>query len=331
MAYDARFRHEFVPQRYRDVVARAAVLYPIIQCDRRRTISDKWVVAATHKIVTLWRTRVLQLADCGWERAQPGASGGPNPVDFMRNCRPNFVSMFPRTRPCKAWHVCPFCWSRTVQDIYDRVDKVFPDTSLVEAPAPVILESDASPAEGVRVLAAGERRSRSIILARDDAKICGDGKPRKFTSLDSRDFPYHLVTVTMRNAQSAKNSLPNLVTNFCATRGGIRSIPFAGALIFTTVEHRTRQWHLAHRYLLMVPKEAEVPLSFQESPGYRRIEQPTRREVMRAVARTCKYPQQLLEGKDVSQIVRILHAIHGRRLRAFYGCFRNSQNYEQFK
>ena len=176
------------------------------------------------------------------------------------------------------------------------------------------------------VLAAGERKRRAIVMDKDDVRVAADGKRRRMTPLASRDFPYHLVTVCMRSAFSARESLPNLVDSFCKTRGRIRAIPFTGALVVTAVEHRTNQWHLSHRYLLMLPADAEVPISFSEAPGYRRITQPTRREVVKAVTRTCKYPSAMLLG-DPKYFVRILHAISGRRLRALYGCFRNTTQY----
>jgi hypothetical protein len=332
MAYDAEFKVEFVPGRYRDVVAREAVLYPVVNFDRRGRHTDARIISATKKLVGMWRARVLELRDHGWITAQGARlpatleSTGGSPVDYMRNCRPNFVSMYPRTRPCKAGHVCPFCWGRMVQGVYDRVDAAFPDTSLVVddvSSTPGTSTDEDAPSV---VLAAGERKRRSIVMNMDDVRVAADGKRRRMSALSSRDFPYHMVTVCIRSAYSARESLPNLVDSFCNSRGRIRAIPFTGALVLTTVEHRTNQWHLSHRYLLMLPPNAEVPLSFSEAPGFRRNEQPTRRSVMEAVARTCKYPRALLVG-DPQYYVRILHAINGRRLRALYGCFRNTRQY----
>ena len=324
MAYDTSFRVEFVPNRYRDIVARNAVLYPLVNFDKRTRQTDSRIIAATRKVVEMWRARTLNLRDHGWVTAQGDSSDGAKPVDYMRNCPPSWISTQPRTRTCKAWHVCPFCWGRMVQKVYDSVDAAFPDTSLVEdvveAPQPIVVDDG-----GAVVLAAGERKRRAIVMS-GDVRVAADGKRRRMTPLSSRDFPYHLVTVCMRSAFSARDSLPNLVDSFCRTRGRIRAIAFTGALVVTTVEHRTNQWHLSHRYLLMLPAEATVPISFSETPGYRRIEQPTRREVVRAVTRTCIYPRAMLTG-DAKYFVRILHALSGRRLRASYGCFRNTRQY----
>jgi hypothetical protein len=327
MAYDAEFRVEFVPGRYRDVVAREAVLYPVVNFDRRGRHTDARIISATKKMVEMWRARALELRDHGWITAQGDSTAGAKPVDYMRNCRPNFVSMYPRTRPCKAWHVCPFCWGRMVQGVYDRVDAAFPDTSLVVDVVPSSFGTSTDGEVNSGVLAAGERKRRSIVMNMDDVRVAADGKRRRMSALSSRAFPYHMVTVCMRSAYSARESLPNLVDSFCNSRGRVRAIPFTGAMVLTTVEHRTNQWHLSHRYLLMLPPDAEVPLSFSEAPGFRRNEQPTRRLVMEAVARTCKYPRALLVG-DPQHYVRILHAINGRRLRALYGCFRNTKQYE---
>jgi hypothetical protein len=322
MPYDANFRPEFVPRRYRDIVARDAVLYPLVQFDRRTRNEDSRVIAATKQAVNMWRARTLELRDLSWAAAQGSVGSGAKPVDYMRNCRPNFVSMYPRTRTCKAWHICPFCWGRMVQSVYDTVDAAFPDTSLVEEPVAV-----ASPSSDTTVLAAGERKSRAIVMNSDDVRVAADGKRRRITPLNTRHFPYHLVTACIRSTFSAQESLPNLVDSFCKTRGRIRDIAFAGALVLTTVEYRTKQWHLSHRYLLMLSPGTEIPPTFSSAAGYRYVEQPTRREVMNAVARTCKYPRAMMVG-DPKNSVRILHAISGRRLRALYGCFRNTRQYD---
>jgi hypothetical protein len=322
MSFDAKFKVEFVPRRYRDEVARLAVLYPLVKFDMRNQRQDSRVVNATAKVIAMWRARTLNLRDHSWAAAQhlPDVKG-PKPVDYMRNCRPNFVAMRPATRPCKVWHACPFCWGRMVQGVWDTVDAAFPDTALIEAP--IIT----TPQAGTVVLAAGERRPRTIVMNSDKTKLTADGKRRITTSVASRDFPYHLVTVCRRSVFSAQDSLPNLVDEFCKTRSRIRSIDFTGAAVVTTVEYRTKQWHLSHRYLLMVKPGTEIPVSFSEVPGYRYINTPTRREVMRAVARTCKYSRSMLMG-DPKQTVRILHAISGRRLRALYGCFRKTKHYD---
>tara|TARA_B100000700_G_scaffold274569_1_gene319698 strand:+ start:2187 stop:2837 length:651 start_codon:yes stop_codon:yes gene_type:complete len=211
-----------------------------------------------------------------------------------------------------------------VQQVYDKVDNAFPDTTLVE-PREVV---PATVHEGIlpEGLAVGERKRRALVLE-EDVTTAADGKKRNITPLDSRVFPYHLVTVCKRSTYSANDaSLPNLVDGFCSSRARIRAIPFVGAMISTTIVYQTKQWRLAHRYLLMVEDSVELPRTFEDAPGFKRNEQPTRRAVMNAVALTCQYPRQILVG-DPKYSTRILHATRGRRLRALYGCFRKSSNY----
>ncbi len=320
MAYDAKFRSEFVPGRYRDLVARKAVLYPITAFDQRKRPTDARVISATLKLVDMWRARTLALRDHGWIAAQSTGSS-KKAVDFMRNCRPNFVSMFPRTRPCSNRHVCPFCFSRGAATVWDAVDSAFPDTTLPENARRVrgVREEQSPPP----ALGVGERRGRTLTLAQGKTRMAADGVKRTVIPVAERVFPYHLVTMVSRSTFPTRESLPYLVDSVCRTRGQIRDmIPFEGAVVCTTVEGiKSPEWVLTHRYLMMVRPEVDVPDSFLNQAFYERDPHPTRRKVMNAVARTCRYPRHLLFG-DPGLTVRVLHAIRGRKLRAMYGSFR---------
>lgn len=317
MSFDIMHRPEFVPNRYRDVVARSSVLMPLVKFDMRMRPTPDRVIAATRKATMMWRARITNLRDHGWLPAQTDE----NATSYMRNCPPSFVAMLPRTRPCKMWHICPFCWGRIAQEIFDKVIDEFPN---------VIPGEDASSAEievGGDSLAVGERRRRIILLdTEDEGEV---SPPRKSVSLGAREFPHHLVTARNRSNFSSKESLPELVRSLCSKRNRIKDlIPFDGAIVFSTVEYdkRYKHWSFTHRYLFRVPRDAEIPEAFESMPQYRRIETPTRREIVNAVIRTCKYPRSLIVG-DPAYTVRILHAMRGRRIRATYGCFRRTTQY----
>lgn len=69
----------------------------------------------------LWCARLLKLRKAGWVFAQPA-----NNFDHMRFCPPFGVVRLDagkRQHPCHKWRICPFCYGRKVEDIYDRFDR----------------------------------------------------------------------------------------------------------------------------------------------------------------------------------------------------------------
>jgi hypothetical protein len=317
MSFDIMHRPEFVPNRYRDVVARSSVLMPLVKFDMRLRPTTDRVVAATRKATMMWRARITNLRDHGWRPAQADEDA----TRYMRNCTPSFVSMLPRTRTCNMRHVCPFCWGRVAQSIFDKVINAFPLGELGEVPREdVEINAEA--------LGVGARHRRVILLDAEDDDT--SGTIRKCASLAAPEPLFHLITARNRSNFSSKESLPELVSSLCSKRSRIKDlVPFDGAIVFSTVEYdkRYKHWSFTHRYLFRVPRDAEIPTSFESMPQYRRIEIPTRREVVNAVIRTCKYPRSLIVG-DPAYTVRILHATRGRRIRATYGCFRSTAQYE---
>lgn len=95
-------------------------------------------------------------------------------------------------------------------------------------------------------------------------------------------------------------------------------------------------WLLLHRRLVLARAGFKLPARLEQAQAKGEIElkvhrQPTRKEVLGAVARTCRYPKCLMTG-DPEAIVRLLDArkaaaaFAGRRtlqLTASFGLFRN--------
>jgi len=85
------------------------------------------------------------------------------------------------------------------------------------------------------------------------------------------------------------------------------------------------KWRFSARRILMVAAAVDQPdVPETGNIRYRFHEHPTRRAVMWAVARACRYPTFLLRG-DAGLVVRYLAARKGRKLSAMTGRFRNGK------
>lgn len=108
-----RFKSLRVPQRYTDLAARLAVLYPLtgFPSDLKRNAFQA-IGRNTLRVVAMWRRRVMELREANWALlAKRGMT------DLCLNCFPSLMVMTPSTLLCKQRSICPFCYARSVQEL----------------------------------------------------------------------------------------------------------------------------------------------------------------------------------------------------------------------
>lgn len=77
--------------------------------DYRRELVPRLV-----SIQAMWRRRVFQLHEEGWQAVQSKR------VVYIRNCPPSTCGYSPQTQSCNL-RICPFCHARRVADVYERI------------------------------------------------------------------------------------------------------------------------------------------------------------------------------------------------------------------
>lgn len=287
-------QHELrvVPNRYKDVIQRMAVLYPI-QNGLPQTAEQ--VRTATSSLIETWRARIGALSTAGWE---PSVGERANhSLLYARNCRPTFAMSTRSTRPCHNRLVCPFCYARWVREIWLNIDGNFPAPDPVE-PDPLEVENG--------------REFRAITL---------DGQVEDAIETHNSVFRFHLVerhhtfyrpVVPNPNPNSLtlEATLARLLQDIEDQRQFIvRLVDPVGAFIYTTLEpfDEGRQWKIHHRQLFKMTPEQDFPLAVAENTqgSVVRFERPSRRTILGAVARVCRYPLQLIRG-DAERTVQLL-------------------------
>ena len=101
---DVHFTLGAIPNRYPDLVQRAAVLYPLYPNRARNAHSVDSIREMTSSLIDRWRARIGALTDAGW--MQDGAYDQAHTILYARNCRPTFALNRPSTRPCRRRSVC---------------------------------------------------------------------------------------------------------------------------------------------------------------------------------------------------------------------------------
>jgi hypothetical protein len=331
MSFLASFKPLFVPGRYKDVVSRSAVIYPILRMrpkgiggNRTEEQHNQAMISATHRLIEMWRARVLALSAHGWKYAGIVTGGDlyTESVWFMMNCCPCFTAMEPDTRCCNRRHVCPFCYARQVVGVWEAIDYAFPNVMGEVDPVDVVKQKCTEDVTSHHAAEDESSRGRAIVFDEDAPAV-----ERRY----QRVFPYHLVDVVYSTEYPVKRNLPlrDLISTVVASRrDGVDALDIRGAFINTTIEPwggvgEDTGWVVNHRYLLMVPANAKLPDSLTSMHSYNRIKKPTRRRINNAVIRACSYPRQLMVG-DARHVVRLLNSLSGHRMSAFYGEFRNA-------
>ena len=301
------FTFKFSPNTYKDLIQRMAVLYPLTK--QAKALTE--VPGLTKQVVGMWRARVGALTGVGWEPSRGGET--KHAILYARNCCPTFTYTEPRARPCKHSTICPFCYARWVREVWLRLDNAFPAPDPV-AQAPGELEVN--------------RELRVIML--DDDPVD--------TEYHSTTFNYHLierhVTVYLDVLPSPcpeeltlAANLAELLRNISGARkAAVDLVDPTGAFVYTTIEPNDdgRKWKIHLRQLLRVHADQEIPDEYTSTASkFTRHERPTRKIILGAVARACRYPVGLIRG-DAERTALLLDARRQahHRASAFYGAFR---------
>lgn len=303
------FSPDFVPNRYADQLQRRAVLVPLIGKIRLGELMESSVIAGTQQLIQRWRLRVDQLAQAGWAPLAGADERAARNRLYAKNCLPTFFKPQETTRCCQLRDVCPFCWARRARETWEAVDFAF-FASLqarkdASEDAPAILPS--SPRFDLIEL------RWSNVLPRWGHDTTTDEPVER--------LPHFLCDRVERRTIRHRNCLKSGVL------GGLQ--------ILQSTTSGT-DWLVHHELLWLVPAGFKVPARLKELKEKGTIQlvvyrQPRRKEVLGAVARTCRYPKCLMTG-DPEAIVRLLDArkvaaaIGERKtlqLAASFGMFRN--------
>jgi len=333
---DLEFTFSFVPASYADVIQRAAVLYPLTDMPRKdkRSKAEFKMRQQTARLLAIWRARVSRLTSEGWEPRT-------NNTNFARNCCPAFAYATPRTRPCNNRMVCPWCYSRWVRSVWQRIDKAFPnprprqptvadDEPYLEVPSPAY--------GGVPVETEMHgRQLRSVMLDPDGGPVNGVTFPFHLVEQHHTFYRSYLPKKAKEQGFNVDTYIEFLLQDIAANRANLISgIDHYGAFVFTTVEPRKdgnkAGWKIRHRRLFKVKPDYEFPDTFVAATRGRfmRHERPSRSCVFRAVARACRFPIQLIKG-DAERTAQLLAARQRSRVRmsSTFKSFRMSTLYDE--
>lgn len=105
-----------------------AVLWPLFS---RRSMRDHEVIQDVVKLIAAWRKRVSALKIEKWHDVL--AEGK---VQFTRNCPPTMVfsTTTQTVRVCNRNHICPWCYSRYVGELYEKLATFLPNRGAYKFP-----------------------------------------------------------------------------------------------------------------------------------------------------------------------------------------------------
>jgi hypothetical protein len=257
----------------------------------------------------------------------------PNRVRAARMCPMTGLMVRGKPRPCGLPTVCPFCWARQVADWWDVVDDAFFRDAVSVTPS-----------------GHGFRAGRAIEL--------DDGVPPVAPPRRARAHGYSLVTRTRifdvgSYLHADDGPAVDLLREFYLARLGrdpeyISPLPWLARVpeirvrlaaiarpgyrggcfenITVALAPGGECWRAAIGQVWLVPAGADLAV-IQPSPAetYRErvVEAPWRKDVMRALAAACRYPQAMLRrAGDGAPAYQLATARRGLRLAVTYGAFR---------
>ena len=352
---DKLFTYQWVPNRYGDRIQRAAVLYPLFRVCH--TAED--VKRNTARLVSRWRAKISAFQAIGYQ-----LKSNPCSTQWTRNCCPTFVYAEPRQRACNLRAICPFCYARWVRGIWERVDAVFPNPRTVTL-NDVAGEGVYAPTSVGRLHNELPETAQAPPVIQPQQQHDEHGRSLRAIVLDAYAppaavlFPYHLVErrrtyyrpykltdTHMTHEQYVRGLMEAAVVARQQLFGRItrqlgRSL--RAGFAFTSVEATANGWRFKHRQLFVIDSGVAEEAFCHLTGHVYRHERPTRKVLFGAVARTCRYPRQLLD-KDTTEMTAALLAakrpvtvdlptdtgirrrtIKGPRMAALYGRFRKHE------
>lgn len=343
---DVRHSVAFIPRGYPDFVQRASTLYRLAPLAR----SEAQIAQRIPAVQTHWRARLYTLFEARapfgvTERACDDEVYRRQRYFYARNCRPAFAGIEPPTTACTFWY-CPFCYARSVGDLYTAV--------LAACPAPVrVLRQPATTA------AAAADASRVLdlnqLLPADSRGDLGDDSATADPDAGDYEFDYHIflqrqefelgllpreghrVDARRLAAWPAGRVLDEVTwLQYCVGRhlalfpARQQQLVALGTVQQVTAELTAHGWHTEIRLLAKIRADAEIPASWASLSGLKlcqRITQPTKRRLAAAVASLFSYPRSWLRG-DLQQFLLLLEMRRATAAKFLmrYGQFRSRRS-----
>jgi hypothetical protein len=290
------------------------------------------------------RDRVRELHDCLWVGGEddPARRLLLSRAKNVVNCRPAFFVPTQGNRSCRMAALCPQCWAREVEDVYDRFAyRLFDDPALPKdgAPAPPRagrrLACASRAARAARTQAPRDRpRSPYDLIERTltypaeaSQFVIAPGRPGAGGRLLGRLVRHHAKGFQARVLADQSVVKAGRPPEFAAAKrlgvlGGIERLAFGVAQDREGRAH----WRVRCRQLLVVPHDWDDTLPFASEwlpcprmdGQWGRLHRPTRIEVANAVARWGRYDAMLLRA-DPARAAEVLSARFGVRTTATFG------------
>lgn len=191
---DFAFEFDGVVKRCRDYAMRQSVLWPVT---RRRSLRSSSVLADAKRLLGMWRWQATALRGAGWAELRSEGK-----LQFCRNCPPSLavVSARRRARRCGVASVCPWCYARSVGDVFDLFAQFLPERGFSQ--------------DGLRLV---EVRSRRLFAPREvgthlDAALRNWRRvPKNALRMLSPLGAYYAITIAPRRGKSAAWQLSSRV------------------------------------------------------------------------------------------------------------------------
>lgn len=291
---------------YVAMLQRFAVLSTLMPGTLRLPASSPAIPKAVMRLIYEWRDRVAQLQPFGWP--PPGkATTYDQRLLYLHNCLPAFCRVVPQTRCCRYDKICPFCFARNAGSLWPMFVEALP--SLSE-------QHDDRPTE----------RMRGIML--DDVRPAVSAKYHLVERRNRVDIPVGVPDLnSITSQQVACDALRKFLSRRIVVRGQLfkTTRPY-GAYARITVEPLENSWRIRTRQLFIVAADDNIEQKLPRiSRGvcFRHIN-PTRHNLLVALANTVKYPEGMLRGNPLLTSI-LLKASAGLRLSAACGELRKSR------
>lgn len=310
---DRKYTKGDVLWRLRDHLQLRAVLVPLTGGYHRKDEIPERVL----KIRRRWWGALNRLRKQGWD-VLVDAEGGARPrLKSARDCPMTFVMVHGKPRPCNLRFACPFCWARQAADLWDRVDSAFTRVAV------------ASTRGGSKV---AQARGYKLVTRKLSTSISpGWLKDAAGAKLDLVLRCFYLGRLTGRPPYSAPT--PEFARR-SEIQAGMKAVAQPGRQcgcfenITVDLAKDRQTWRATIHQVWLVPAGRDLPVlvplegfDFAE----RVVVDPWRKDVMKAMARACRYPRaMLLSYRDGAPAHHLIMARAGLRLPAAYGAFRGS-------